>query len=287
MKCKWRVDEDSRQALVRALDSCSGPGSTIPSSFALSRYLNGFFGDCQHHMPVIHAATFDISSLCRLSPELVLAVAAVGAIHRFQKAAAEVLYQAAQSLASAKAHLMTIENDANLNFMQALVLLEMYSLWEKATPISLMTPSLQNHLLDCARNRNEPSAQTQDWASWTVKEVRIRLSIAAFCVLSIRSVFHHTSPAIVANEVLSTLPSSMSLWEATCPTTWAVRLASETPALHFREAYILLMSGEAEISVSSPFGCFALLQAIMQRIDQSRKMSLSSSLGTSEVAEIE
>ena len=287
MSCRWRISEESRQVLVQTLGLSPGSESAIPSSLALSRFLTGFFSDCQHHMPIVHAGTFDIPTMCQLSPELVLAIAAVGAVHRFQEKAADLLYRAAQSLATMKAHRVNTRKGNDLHLMQTLILLEMYSLWEHATPVSLMTPTLQNLLLDCARCQLQPDAQEGDWVSWAVREAEIRLSIAAFCIFTVRSLFHHTPPLIAVNEAAKTLPSSTALWTAECTATWSSHYAVEPAPLDFRAAYRSLVTGDAEVAVSSPFGCFALLQAIMQRIDLSRRMSFDSSLRPTEIAEIE
>lgn len=249
--------------------------------------MTGFFSDFQHHLPFIHAASFDVSQICRTSPELVLAATAIGAVYRFQKPAAKLLHEAALSLVSAKVHRIAIDTEQDLRSMQALVLLEIYSLWESAIPVSLLKPSLQNVLVACATRCVNSQTGAQDWASWAFHESQVRLVTAAFCVLNVRSIFHRTFPVVAANAVTSSLPSTTALWTSTCADGWARLFVNEPAPLQFHDAYKGLLIGGDDCMTTSSFGCFALLQAILQRIDLSRKLSVDGSLSPADVANIE
>lgn len=238
-------------------------------------------------MPIIHIPSFNVAHICGEFPELILAAAAIGAVYRFQDETASRLHHSAQLLASVRLDRMTLRTDHDLHYMQTLVLLEIFSLWHNATAVSLVTPSLQNLLLNYTLRRHETPSGEQNWASWVLSEGKARLVIAAFCVLNARSLFHHTSPAVVAYDVQTTLPSTTTLWSSDCAEKWTMNLIREPPSLGFHSAYKSLMSGEAETIATSPFGCFALLQAIIQRIDLCRKMSLSGNVQPPDVMEIE
>ncbi|KAJ5528279.1 hypothetical protein N7513_012438 [Penicillium frequentans] len=67
----------------------------LPSRFTLMRYLEGYFCGFHDHLPFLHPAIFDPQSI---EPELLLALAAVGALYRFEPAKSHQLYDAARFL---------------------------------------------------------------------------------------------------------------------------------------------------------------------------------------------
>lgn len=67
----------------------------LPSRFTLMRYLEGYFCRFHDHLPFLHPATFDPESI---DPELLLALAAVGALYRFEPVNSHQLYGAARCL---------------------------------------------------------------------------------------------------------------------------------------------------------------------------------------------
>ncbi|KAF2009415.1 hypothetical protein BU24DRAFT_428332 [Aaosphaeria arxii CBS 175.79] len=67
----------------------------FPSRHAMCRYIEGYFSGFHEHLPFIHLPTFNIATE---APELVLAVAAVGARYRFQRQQSHHLYVAARML---------------------------------------------------------------------------------------------------------------------------------------------------------------------------------------------
>lgn len=66
-----------------------------PSQHSLSRYLAGFVNGFHEHLPFMHVPSLNVS---QLAPELVLALAAVGAQYRFENARGIELFYAAKAV---------------------------------------------------------------------------------------------------------------------------------------------------------------------------------------------
>lgn len=90
--CPWRLGRwQYDQAISRILErSTVLPADyTLPSRHALSRYVEGYFTGFHEHLPFLHVPTISIASS---QPELVLALAATGALYRFERDRSEHLY---------------------------------------------------------------------------------------------------------------------------------------------------------------------------------------------------
>ncbi|KAH6691087.1 hypothetical protein BKA61DRAFT_285143 [Leptodontidium sp. MPI-SDFR-AT-0119] len=71
------------------------PSFAVPSRHTLSRYTDGYFRGFHKHLPFLHPSTLRFEAL---APELVLAIAAVGAFYRFEHAKGYELYFAARAI---------------------------------------------------------------------------------------------------------------------------------------------------------------------------------------------
>ena len=94
----WEVSDNDRQAFMTKLDSFSGvlpKGFIAPSRHSLSRYLAGYINGFHEHLPFIHVPTLSVSAS---APELVLALAAVGAQYRFENSRGMELFYAAKAV---------------------------------------------------------------------------------------------------------------------------------------------------------------------------------------------
>ena len=94
----WHISRDEYHPIVAAIRQHSAALPTdfvFPSRHALCRYVEGFFSGFHSHLPFLHLPTI---SMVSSSPELVLAIAAVGAQYRFQRVQAHSLYSAARAL---------------------------------------------------------------------------------------------------------------------------------------------------------------------------------------------
>ncbi|KAF7556592.1 hypothetical protein G7Z17_g1352 [Cylindrodendrum hubeiense] len=96
--CPWRISVDEYQKLSQEISTYSNivPLSfSFPSRQTLSRYLEGYFRGFHAHMPFLHTASLSVPGL---GLELILALAAVGALYRFEHAKGFELYRVAKAL---------------------------------------------------------------------------------------------------------------------------------------------------------------------------------------------
>ena len=92
------VSDSDRQQFASKLasfDSVMPKGFIAPSRHSLSRYLAGYINGFHEHLPFIHVPTLSVASS---APELVLALAAVGAQYRFENSRGIELFYAAKAV---------------------------------------------------------------------------------------------------------------------------------------------------------------------------------------------
>lgn len=92
------VSDFDRQRFASKLagfDSVMPKGFIAPSRHSLSRYLAGYINGFHEHLPFIHVPTLSVASS---APELVLALAAVGAQYRFENSRGIELFYAAKAV---------------------------------------------------------------------------------------------------------------------------------------------------------------------------------------------
>lgn len=90
-------DYDRQQfaSKLAAFDSVMPKGFIAPSRHSLSRYLAGYINGFHEHLPFIHVPTLSVANS---APELVLALAAVGAQYRFENSRGIELFYAAKAV---------------------------------------------------------------------------------------------------------------------------------------------------------------------------------------------
>ncbi|ODM19051.1 hypothetical protein SI65_05668 [Aspergillus cristatus] len=96
----WAVSTSAYQAISNKLLHSKPILSTLtefslPSRYTLARYLEGYFGGFHHHLPFLHLPSFDPG---KVELELLFALAALGALYRFEKARAYQMYGVCRSL---------------------------------------------------------------------------------------------------------------------------------------------------------------------------------------------
>lgn len=94
----WRISPAEYHKIhqdLTALTTILPRSFTIPSRHTFSRYLEGYFRGFHDHLPFLHASTFCAGSL---GPELLLSLAAVGALYRFEHAKGYELYHIARTI---------------------------------------------------------------------------------------------------------------------------------------------------------------------------------------------
>ena len=100
----WRISREDYSLIFAVFQRY---GTLLPSDFkfpsrhALCRYVEGFFSGFHEHLPFLHLPTV---SMCTAAPELVLAIAAMGAQYRFERKQAYVLYKASRALVEHRVH---------------------------------------------------------------------------------------------------------------------------------------------------------------------------------------
>lgn len=94
----WNVNDVQHEKMQNALQTFEHvlPGFILPSRHTLTRYISGYFHGFHDHLPFIHVPTFRLDEC---APELLLAMAAVGAQHRFENKSGLKLFDAARAVA--------------------------------------------------------------------------------------------------------------------------------------------------------------------------------------------
>ncbi|KAK1703981.1 hypothetical protein BDP67DRAFT_450128, partial [Colletotrichum lupini] len=301
----WKVNESQRSQFIQYLNPYAAAlGSfKLPSRLSLSRYIAGYIDGYNDHHPFMHMPTFCMKYY-RESPELVLALLAVGAQLRYETRNASALYRAGRAiilhrlesgeLAIQPGGLCGISRPSNslafpreeayisttasrLDTMKAILLLATYSTWQEDSYIvreSLEYPGLLARCLRESGLVNDVSHTDEDldWYSWARAESDRRAKLAAFCFLNLQTLVFNVPPVILANEIdLLTcdewMAPSAALWlEARC----------KSPALvRFQEAFVNLVQPRTEeCPVPSPFGNFVMIHAILQRLIVTKQLSL-------------
>ena len=94
----WEISDNDRQSFISKLESFLSvlpKGFIAPSRHSLSRYLAGYINGFHEHLPFIHVPTLSVAAS---APELVLALAAVGAQYRFENSRGIELFYAAKAV---------------------------------------------------------------------------------------------------------------------------------------------------------------------------------------------
>ncbi|KAK8171535.1 hypothetical protein BKA80DRAFT_298681 [Phyllosticta citrichinensis] len=209
------------------------------------------------------------------APELVLAIAAVGAQHRFENHNGLLLFDAARSIALEQrrrrmrkfadapheparpvgpAHKsrprfrdLDYSPESRHQRMQtvcALLLVTAFATREDHPETIREATELQSSLSRCPRElslRDEPSSIDEagkDWHEWAHVEMDRRTKLIAFCFLTIHTVTHNLPPIILGNEIQLRLPCSSQKWNAASATEWmALSSSASDPEPIFQEAF--------------------------------------------------
>ncbi|KAH8801430.1 hypothetical protein F5884DRAFT_806585 [Xylogone sp. PMI_703] len=94
----WRISREAYHSItasIKRYDSLLPPDFVFPTRHTLCRYIEGYFSGFHGHLPFLHLPTI---SIVASTPELILAIAAVGARYRFQRRQAYQLYLAAKAV---------------------------------------------------------------------------------------------------------------------------------------------------------------------------------------------
>lgn len=95
----WRISANDHAVIKNRLDEFSSvlPNDFVfPSRHTLTRYLDGYISGFQEHLPFLHIPSL---SPTEVAPELLLAIASVGAQYRFESQRGHALWYAAKAVA--------------------------------------------------------------------------------------------------------------------------------------------------------------------------------------------
>lgn len=201
----WNVREMDYERMKRVLESFQNvlPGFALPSRHTLTRYLSGYFSGFHDHLPFIHVPTFRLEDC---APELVLAIAAVGAQHRFENQNGLKLFDAARAVSleqrrrrsrnfaearpdrtgttapnrrlrshDSQPHFRDLEfsdesRRARMQTVQALLLVMTFATWEDHPEMMREASELQSSLARCIRElglKDNPGSDETDSISWS------------------------------------------------------------------------------------------------------------------------
>ena len=299
-----RITDDHRNRLLRALGRSQRamPETLFPSCHSLTRFVNGFFDGFYPHIPVVHIPTFKAEDC---EPEIILAMAALGAQYRHEHRKAVILFYAAKATLHQSTHereRMELNNNVpssarqatypetqslgleNLPYRQLMrdarcaLYLIAFATWQSEPVIIREAFNLQSFLARCVRecrlNETEKSLQPgPGWYSWIQQESDRRVKLFSFALLNLHSIAFATPPVILSDEVQLRLPCTCFEWIAPNEETWSmVHKSGNAQQMLFQEALSYLLKGSNEPHllnsqpVPSPLANYILLHALIQRI---------------------
>jgi hypothetical protein len=254
---------------------------SLPSKNTLTRNIEGYFRCLNENMPFIHPATFCVE---RKNVELVLAIAMLGALYRFEYVAASQLYAAAKAILLHRLRCDSLQVSSNLlsgdeasmangkantQRLQTFVLLITFASW---TDKMLLTDALSmSKQLVMAIRENGVLASDEvppdsDWSSWIAYEERRRTLYAAYVLFNMHSIAFEVAPWISNHEIHAFLPSGAEQWKANSTRHW--RRLHRPVERNFQDALQDLLNGKsnAEGANFSSFGNYVLIHGLLQQI---------------------
>ncbi|TDZ39556.1 hypothetical protein C8035_v005407 [Colletotrichum spinosum] len=302
----WKVSEAQRLQFDRHLKSyvdCLG-GFKLPSRLSISRYIAGYVDGFSNHHPFIHMPTFCITNF-EHSPELVIALLAVGASFRYESRNSLALYRAGRAIVlhrqrvvqpasqpvgfGAQFELGSEEtsivaphrsSSAQMDTLRAVLLLATFASWQQDRSLARESLEYQPLLARIIRDDGLVEGASHDgdnWHAWARTESDRRVKLSAFCFLNLQSLVFNVPPALLGNEIELRLPVTCDEWLSTTASKWLEARAAAIPVVSFKEAFVpLIQNHPGRIPPTSPFGNFVLMHALLQRLIVCGQLSLDS-----------
>ncbi|KAK4553874.1 hypothetical protein LTR86_009049 [Recurvomyces mirabilis] len=236
---------DSEGALVDAF--------CLPQLNVLNRYLSTYFNFFHHHLPFLHPASFNPSTV---SAPLLLSVLSIGALYTFEQDQAYMLHIGSKVLVTQ--FLQKKDNFSSrkcpLWMMQSSLLNMSFASWsgdpkglEWACSIkSLLANMVAGNRYELKLRSEGREAEQPTHEEWIEDEGCRRTYFAVYIFFGLLTLTYNHTPAISFNEFDTLeLPSSETLWnlEATDNESWIESLTAST-IITFREAHDALFQGE-------------------------------------------
>lgn len=273
----------------------------MPSCHSLTRFVNAFFDGFYPHVPVVHIPTFKLEDC---TPEILLAMAALGAQYRHEHRKAALMFFASKAIFHGQVQdrqnqtiLRTISSDTQtqtqttsqrdlMREARCAYYLIAFATWQREPEIvreafnltGFLARSIRESGLDESREIDQHSANTTDWHAWVEQESQRRIKLFSFALLNLHSVAFHAPPVVLVDEIRLRLPSSCMEWLAPCREKWS--MVRSFPSFHEQmmlpDALAHVFEGvqpepepdpEPEPSMSmSPLANYILIHALIQRI---------------------
>ncbi|CAK7270751.1 hypothetical protein SEPCBS57363_004263 [Sporothrix epigloea] len=263
----WRIglaDHNSIKSRLEEFSSVLPADFVCPSRHTLTRFLEGYVSGFHEHLPFLHLPTLLPGEM---SPELILAILAVGAQYRFESHRSNALC----SPNTPQARLQTI---------QALLLLFAAGLWGPKA-ILHEALSLQSQLAVLVREEgleSQPSSQVSDWDTWIRVEGSARTKLIAFCFFNLCSVVYNTPPMLLTSEINLFLPQPSRFWRCETAGQWQkMYQAYPIVELPLQEVFSRLLdrSAPSPPSHTSSLGNYVLMHCFIQHIYLLKQTSVS------------
>ncbi|CAG8948506.1 unnamed protein product [Penicillium salamii] len=272
------------------------PGHDLPSISALTRYMAGYFTGFYQHVPFTHGPTFKLESC---SPELCLAMMALGAVDRFEYTAATelfylskaLLFDSQQSRARSQMNRVIGVSDPDhtsrkqpMDEVRCLLCLAQFASWQSDPSVREEAFILQSLLAQGLRSSGlEETTESLPlrWQEWVQRESERRTKLFAFCFLGIQNIAYDVPPSIWCDEINLKLPCSCPEWTAPDEMTWNL-LRANSPGVQGRLNDTLehLLSSNPvnhQSAPPSPVGNYVVMHGLLHKILWSRR-SMSGNL---------
>lgn len=226
----------------------------LPQLSVLNRYLSTYFNFFHHHLPFLHPASFNPSTV---SAPLLLSVLSIGALYTFEQDQAYMLHIGSKVLVTQ--FLQKRDNFSSrkcpLWMMQSSLLNMSFASWSgdpKGLEWACSIKSLLANMVAGNRYELKLRSEARDGRQptheeWIEDEGCRRTYYAVYIFFGLLTLTYNHTPAISFNEFDTLeLPSSESLWnvEAADNDSWIESLTAST-IITFREAHDALFQGEA------------------------------------------
>lgn len=298
VRCPWMMPETQRMQLKEAVDQFSHvlPPFVFPSRLAIARYVSGYVDGFSHHHPFIHIPTLRLVSYLE-SPELVVAILAIGAQYRYETRTAQCLYEAARAIVLERTrrgdffcpHKLSAGDQTDvrsglsshewMHRIRTLILLFVYSSWKNKPEFVNQAFEYQGIIARCVREiglTEESQLDTDNWLEWAQSETDRRTKLFAWCLLGLHSFAFDTPPVVLSREINLFLPSTCKEWVARNQNEWKNARAHGPARAMFKDihaAHLDTASNAPPPSGFSPMGNYILIHALIQRIYLSQQLS--------------
>lgn len=265
---------------------------------AVARYVLGYVEGFSDHHPFIHVPTLDLTSFVH-SPELILALLAMGAQYRYETRTARSLYRASRSIILERLRRLNSvtvstsshpnQNDfcpsqdhaeQHLDQTRALLLLAIYCFWHSSLDLSQDWDQYHSLIAASLRRLGLSEGAYHDkvsWSQWIKQETTRRTQSFGWYLLNSHAVIYDNPPLLLTRELNLQLPSSCQEWVAQTESEWEKIRSHIRSQIMLKEAYAIHLAQSSDMSAdfeASPMGNYILMHALIQRIYLLHQVSL-------------